>query len=76
MLSKLRGRQLELSIRIYPSALGPSTSGGTLMTPKSRAAFTASTSGPVFDLPSALFHRHVEGNAKESVLESLIQEHS
>jgi hypothetical protein len=39
----------------YPSALGPSTSGGTLMTPRSRAALTASTSGPVFVLLSAHF---------------------
>jgi len=30
----------------YPSALGPSTSGGTFTTPRSRAALTASTSGP------------------------------
>jgi hypothetical protein len=30
----------------YPSARGPSTSGGTLITPKSMAALTASTSGP------------------------------
>jgi len=42
----------------YPSALGPSTSGGTFTTPKSRAAFTASTSGPEFVLSSVHVHYH------------------
>jgi hypothetical protein len=36
----------------YPSALGPSTSGGSFTTPRSRAALTASTSGPELVLSS------------------------
>lgn len=46
------------NIRFYPSARGPSTSGGALTIPRSRAALTASTSGPEFVLgPSQ--HTHV-----------------
>jgi len=41
-----------LLLATYPSALGPSTSGGSLTTPKSRAALTASTSGPELVLSS------------------------
>ena len=37
----------------YPSARGPSTSGGTFTTPLSKFALIASISGPVFVLPSA-----------------------
>lgn len=38
----------------YPSARGPSTSGGTLTTPISRHFFTASTSAPLFVLSLVL----------------------